>query len=70
MSAAVERAIARRRASQTRLRIRYRAYCTPWFDYLLVSRPEMETILDGTGWRVAGYLDSPGPSYVALIVRA
>ena len=23
-----------------------------WFDYLLVSRKEMEAILDGTGWEV------------------
>jgi SAM-dependent methyltransferase len=55
---------------QIRLRIRYRTYRTPWFDYLLVSEAEMEEILAGTGWQVAEYLDSPGPAYVAVIERS
>ena len=58
-----------RMPGQLRLRIRYRTFCTPWFDYLLVSKPEMEGILDGTGWAVQEYLDSPGPSYIALITK-
>lgn len=40
---------------------------TPWFDYLLVSKQEMEDILVGTGWRLARTCDSPGSQYVALI---
>jgi len=58
-----------RMPGQLRLRIRFRHYCTPWFDYLLVSKAEMVAILEGTGWRVAEYLDSPGPSYIAVIER-
>jgi SAM-dependent methyltransferase len=58
-----------RMGGQLRLRIRFLTYCTPWFDYLLVSKAEMEEILEGTGWRVAEYFDSPGPTYIAVIVR-
>jgi len=58
-----------RMAGQIRLRIRFRTYCTPWFDYLLVSKQEMQQVLDGTEWAVQEYLDSPGPSYLAIIVK-
>lgn len=57
-------------SGQIRLRVRYRTYCTPWFDYLMVSKAEMEGILEGSGWAVKEYLDSPGSSYVAVIERA
>lgn len=58
-----------RMAGQIRLRIRFRTYATPWFDYLLVSKAEMERIVEGTGWRVVEYLDSSGPTYIAIIER-
>jgi SAM-dependent methyltransferase len=56
-----------RLAGGLRIRVRYQDSCTPWFDYLIVSRREMEAILDGTGWRVMRYIDSGGSSYVAVI---
>lgn len=59
-----------RMPGQLRLRIRYLTYCTPWFDYLLVSKTEMESILAGTGWQVERYLDAAGGSYIAVITRA
>lgn len=58
-----------RMSGQIRLRIRYRELATPWFDYLMVSRREMERIVRGTGWRVATTFDSDGPSYVALLEK-
>ena len=58
-----------RMSGQLRIRIRYRTYCTPWFDYLLVSRDEMRMILDGTGWTVRRFYDSGGSSYVAVIEK-
>ena len=33
-----------RMAGQIRLRVRYKKYATPWFDYLMVSKEEMENI--------------------------
>jgi len=58
-----------RMGGQLRIRTRYRTYCTPWFDYLLVSRKEMKGILVGTGWRVRRLIDSPGASYFAVIEK-
>ena len=54
---------------QVRIRVRFRDFKTPWFDYLMVSKKEMEDILNGTGWNVGRYLDSDGPTYVAIIEK-
>jgi hypothetical protein len=56
-------------SGQTRLRVRYLTYATPWFDYLLVSPDEMKELLEGTGWRVAKLFKSKGPSYAAVIEK-
>ncbi len=56
-----------RMSGQIRLRVRHRQYSTPWFDLLLVSKSEMENILDGTGWQVREYLDSGDVYYIAII---
>ncbi len=59
-----------RMAGQLRLRIRYRQYTTPWFDYLFVSKTEMEDILEGTAWQVERYIDSTNtPTYVAILTK-
>ena len=34
-----------RLGGQIRLRVRYKAYATPWVDYLMVSFDEMEEIV-------------------------
>ena len=59
-----------RMAGQVRMRVRYQKYATPWFDYLFVSRKEMEKILRGTGWAVKRFIPPRGPFYVAVIVKA
>jgi len=51
------------------MRLRYRTFATPWFDYLLVSKNQMRTILQGTGWKINRFIDSPGPAYVAIIEK-
>lgn len=59
-----------RMSGQLRLRIRYRQYTTPWFDYLFVSKAEMEDILDGTAWRVERYIYAANtPTYVAILKK-
>ena len=45
-----------RMSGQLRLRVRYKKYAMPWFDYLIVSKVEMESILEGTGWGSTGIL--------------
>jgi SAM-dependent methyltransferase len=56
-----------RMAGQVRIRVRYKKYVTPWFDYLFVSKDEMRKILEGTGWGVRHFIDSRGPVYIAII---
>jgi hypothetical protein len=59
-----------RMAGQVRIRIRYKKYVTPWFDYLLVSKAEMSNILSGTGWRLKRTLGSSNsPAYIAIIEK-
>jgi SAM-dependent methyltransferase len=56
-----------RMSGQIRLRVRYRRHCTPWFDYLMVSRDEMKDILKSTGWEVERFFRSDSSSYTAVI---
>ena len=58
-----------RLGGQVRIRARYKKYKTPWFDYLIVSKEEMEMILEGTGWKVRQYLDNEH-QYIAIIEKA
>jgi SAM-dependent methyltransferase len=58
-----------RMGGQLRLRIRHRSFATPWFDYLIVSPDEMEELLDGTGWRVARFLEGEANLYAAVIEK-
>ncbi len=56
-----------RMSGQIRMRVRYRVWCTEWFDYLMVSPAEMEDILSGTGWQAREYIRFDGPMYAAVI---
>jgi SAM-dependent methyltransferase len=58
-----------RMGGQLRIRIRYRDHATPWFDYLLVSRDELEQLLDGTGWHLVRTIEDEPPLYVAVIEK-
>ena len=59
-----------RMTGQVRLRIRYRQYTTPWFDYLFVSKTEIEDILDSTPWQVESYINSTNtPTYIAILTK-
>lgn len=58
-----------RMGGQVRMRVRYRQYATPWFDYLFVSPEEMKTLVDGTGWEIVAFIDGEHGSYFAVIDR-
>jgi SAM-dependent methyltransferase len=55
---------------QVRMGVRYQKYATSWFDYLLVSRKEMQKILRGTGWAVKRFIPPRGPFYIAVFVKS
>jgi SAM-dependent methyltransferase len=59
-----------RMSGQVRIRVRYRTYMTPWFDYLLVSRSEMKHLIAGTDWRIQDFVKSRGAAYIAIIRKA
>ncbi|MHB8682299.1 MAG: class I SAM-dependent methyltransferase [Acidimicrobiales bacterium] len=60
-----------RLGGQLRLRIRYRRWVTPWFDWLFVSRRDMARLVAGTGWRPGEiYADVPTEPYVMVLERA
>ncbi len=56
-----------RMPGQIRLRVRYGRIIGPWFDYLLVSPKEMETLLKDSGWGIEQLIGSGEPSYYAII---
>ncbi|HOD50182.1 MAG TPA: class I SAM-dependent methyltransferase [Candidatus Hydrogenedentes bacterium] len=59
-----------RMSGQIRLRIRYRTYATPWFDYLMVSPDEMAMLAESAGWRLAGTVHDNGPLYAGVLEKA
>jgi SAM-dependent methyltransferase len=59
-----------RLAGQVRIRVRFKKYQTPWFDYLFVSKAEMVEILEDTGWEVSRFIDAQeGPLYIAILEK-
>jgi len=58
-----------RMAGQLRVRIRFRKCVGRWFDYLIVSKKEMEEILKGTGWKIREIIDSGNSAYIAVIQK-
>jgi SAM-dependent methyltransferase len=58
-----------RMGGQIRIRIRYRDVATPWFDYLFVSREELDDLLRGSGWRLARTIEDDQSLYVAVIEK-
>jgi len=58
-----------RMSGQLRIRVRYKQYVTPWFDYLFVSEAELRRILAGTGWEIGDLFRSDGPTYFVRLVK-
>lgn len=56
-----------RMSGQLRIRVRFRKTVGRWFDYLIVSKKEMEEILSGTGWRIKEFVDSSDSEYITII---
>jgi len=59
-----------RMSGQLRIRVRFEKYATKWFDYLIVSKEEMQEILRGTGWKIKQFIDSEDSNYIAIIEKA
>jgi hypothetical protein len=55
-----------RTSGRTRIRNRYREWATPWLDYVLLPREELDELARKAGWRVLRTIDEP-PFYVAVL---
>lgn len=49
------------------IRVRYRRYATPWFDYLLAAPDEMEDLVADTPWTLTEVLGDPDGDYVGVL---
>jgi hypothetical protein len=58
-----------RMPGQLRIRIRFRRHVGPWFDYLLVSKEELHTLIRDTGWHVGRFFDGKSGSYAVLLSK-
>jgi SAM-dependent methyltransferase len=58
-----------RMGGQLKLRIIYKKFRTPWFNYLLVSKDEMKDILKDTSWTLSKTLDGEMGTYIAVIKK-
>ncbi len=56
-----------RLGGQVRVRVRYKRYRTPWFDWLLVSEQELRGLLEGTGWHLEHVFESGGGPYTVVM---
>lgn len=58
-----------RMSGQLRGRVRFEEYVSEWFDWLMVSKKEMEDILNVTKWKVKEFIDSEDSQYTAIIEK-
>jgi SAM-dependent methyltransferase len=59
-----------RMSGQLRIRIRYKSYASPWFDYLFVSPKEMKGIIENTGWKISQICTQQGdPGFIAIVEK-
>jgi SAM-dependent methyltransferase len=50
-----------------RIRVRYRRYVTPWFDYLLAGPEEMRELVADTPWSLAEVIGDEDGDYVGVL---
>ncbi|MFC7546409.1 class I SAM-dependent methyltransferase [Plantactinospora sp. GCM10030261] len=56
-----------RLGGQLRLRLRYREFGTPWFDYLVCSPEELAELVHGSPWRLTDVDTADAPYYLATL---
>jgi SAM-dependent methyltransferase len=56
-----------RMSGQLRLRTRHGHYVSRWFDYLIVSREEMDALAKSGGWQVETLIEDEDDYYVGVL---
>jgi len=54
---------------QIRMRIRFRDVIGYWFDFLFVSKRELQMILKETGWRARRFIQGKRGAFVAVLEK-
>ena len=55
---------------QLRIRVRFRDVIGHWFDFLFVSKRELQMILIGTGWEVRRFIQGKHGAFAAILKKA
>ncbi len=59
-----------RMGGQLSIRVRHRKFISDWFDFLLVSKEEMQEIMKDTGWKIEQFIDGKGfGRYIAIMKK-
>jgi cyclopropane fatty-acyl-phospholipid synthase-like methyltransferase len=48
------------------IRVRYRRFIGPWFQFLFLTKKELEAVVKDTGWKVEKYIDGDSDYVVVL----
>jgi len=59
----------RRHPGSFRVKLFYGRYGTDWFEYIRVSKRELEEIVKGTGWKISKIFPTKDYSYVAVLKK-
>jgi len=54
-------------SGQSRIRVRYKKYVTPWIDFLMVSEDELINILEDTDWKVSEFIPGVDGVYAVIL---
>jgi ubiquinone/menaquinone biosynthesis C-methylase UbiE len=54
---------------QTKIRLRFGEIVGDWFDFLFVSKSDLEDIIQNTGWGVKEYIDKDQFLFIAVIQK-
>ncbi len=58
-----------RMPGQVRIRIRYKNFITPYFDYLFLSREELTHLLEDSGWFIKQHIDGLNGTYTVILEK-
>ncbi len=63
-----------RMPGQLKIRVRFMQYKTPWYDYLYLSKSEMKSLINGTGWKITKFINEKNfksnGEYIAILRKA
>lgn len=55
---------------QIKIRVRYKKFASPWFDWLMVSEAELSDLLQGTPWVIIDKIAGEQGRYTAIIEKS